>query len=66
MSDRNDQADESRSSPAGVDGTLIDEMLRLSPKQRLEQNDRMAALAVRLQRAVAAENRRDGWKSPAS
>jgi hypothetical protein len=37
------------SAPA-VDLTLIDEMLRLSPGERLRQNDRMAALAARLRR----------------
>jgi hypothetical protein len=43
----------------GVDLTLIDEMLRLSPEQRLRQNDRMAALAVDLQEAFAAGA--NGW-----
>jgi hypothetical protein len=43
----------------GVDLTLIDEMLRLSPEQRLRQNDRMAALAVALQEAFAAGA--NGW-----
>ena len=40
--------DESQEGPVRVDVTLIDEMLRLTPKQRLQQNDRMATLAVRL------------------
>ena len=43
----------------GVDLTLIDEMLRLSPEQRLRQNDRVAALAVELQEAFAAGA--SGW-----
>lgn len=34
-----------------VDGTLIDEMLRLTPAQRLRQNDRMAGLAFQLREA---------------
>jgi hypothetical protein len=42
---------ESQEVPVSVDVTLIDEMLRLTPKQRLEQNDRMATLAVRLRTA---------------
>lgn len=37
-----------------VDLTLIDEALRMSPRERLRQNDRMAALAVRLREAFAA------------
>jgi hypothetical protein len=36
-----------------VDGSLIDEMLRLSPVERLRQNDRMAALAAKLTEAFA-------------
>jgi hypothetical protein len=36
-----------------VDVTLIDEMLRMSPTERLRQNDRMAALALVLQQAFA-------------
>jgi hypothetical protein len=43
--------DESQEATVAVDVTLIDEMLRLTPKQRLEQNDRMATLAVRLRTA---------------
>jgi hypothetical protein len=34
-----------------VDRSLIDEMLRLSPLERLRQNDRMAALAVNVRAA---------------
>ena len=49
-----------------VDVTLIDEMLRLTPKQRLEQNDRMATLAVRLRTAVEAGRGRPGWTSRGS
>ncbi len=37
-----------------VDGTLIDEMLRLSPAERLRQNDRMATLAAELRKAFGA------------
>jgi hypothetical protein len=33
--------DESQERPVAVDVTLIDEMLRLTPKQRLEQNDNL-------------------------
>lgn len=40
-----------------VDHTVVDEMLRLTVRQRLEQNDRMAALAARLQ---ASFQRREG------
>ncbi|HEY2900791.1 MAG TPA: hypothetical protein VGL59_09465 [Polyangia bacterium] len=36
---------------AAIDVTLIDEMLRLSPLERLRQNDRIAALAARLREA---------------
>jgi hypothetical protein len=38
-----------------VDVTLIEETLRLSPADRLRQNDRAAALAVRLQTAFSAQ-----------
>jgi len=48
-----------------VDVTLIDEMLRMTVRQRLEQNDRMAALAVKLRAAFEAAKRRDGWKKSA-
>ena len=43
-----------RESDVAVDVTLIDEMLRLSPLERLQQNDRVASLAVALQEAFAA------------
>jgi hypothetical protein len=46
-----------------VDVTLIDEMFRLTPKQRLQQNDRMATLAVRLRAALEARGRKPGWTS---
>jgi hypothetical protein len=36
---------------AGVDLTLIEEMLRLSPAERLRRNDQMASLAARLREA---------------
>jgi hypothetical protein len=51
------ERDESQEDAAGVDPTLIEEMLRLTPKQRLEQNDRMATLAVRLRNAFEARAR---------
>ena len=44
-----------------MDVTLIDEMLRLSPLERLQQNDRVAALAASLQEAFAAGAR--GWQN---
>ena len=37
-----------------VDLTLIDAMLRLSPEERLELNDRMAATATELRAGFAA------------
>ncbi len=40
--------------PRDVDVTLIDEMLRMSPEERLRQNDRMVALVASLQEAFAA------------
>ena len=39
-----------------VDVTLIDEMLRLTPAQRLRQNDRVASLATRLREAFEVRN----------
>ena len=47
-----------------VDVTLIDETLRLTPAERLRQNDRLAALAVRLQQAFLARKRQ--WPSRGS
>lgn len=47
--------DEHERAVALVDVTLIDEMLRLSPAERLRQNDRAATLAARLQVAFSAE-----------
>jgi hypothetical protein len=58
--------DESQEATVAVDVTLIDEMLRLTPKQRLEQNDRMATLAVRLRTAFGAGGGRPGWTSRGS
>lgn len=71
MSERDDSRDASQTSAAGVDVTLIDEMLRMTVRQRLEQNDRMAALAVRLRAAVDAQpgkgrEGRERWKSSGS
>lgn len=40
-----------------VDHTLIDEMLRLSPADRLRQNDHAAALATRVQAAFLGRGR---------
>jgi hypothetical protein len=48
--------------PPTVDATLIEEMLRLSPTERLRQNDRAAALAASLQEAFA--KRTGPWPSP--
>lgn len=36
-----------------VDVTLIDAMLQMSPVERLRQNDRMAAVAMKLKEAFA-------------
>jgi hypothetical protein len=47
-----------RAEPVDVDLTLIDEMLRMTPAERLRQNDRMAALATRLREAF------EGAKAP--
>ena len=49
---------------APVDTSLIDEMLRLSPIERLRLNDRMAALATKLQEAVSGRQGR--WPNRAS
>ncbi|HEY7371525.1 MAG TPA: hypothetical protein VIF57_05050 [Polyangia bacterium] len=62
MSQRNEQTDEIQARAAGVDVTLIDEMLRMTVRQRLEQNDRMATLAVKLRAAFEAGKGRNGWK----
>jgi hypothetical protein len=47
--DDGEQGSEVESS--SVDVTLIDEMLRLSPIERLRQNDRVANLAAKLKAA---------------
>jgi hypothetical protein len=49
--------DEREPAQGGVDASLIDEMLRLSPAERLRLNDRMAALATKLQEAFARSQR---------
>ena len=59
MGERNEQTDEGRARASGVDVTLIDEMLRMTVRQRLEQNDRMAALAVKLRAAFDAGKGKD-------
>jgi hypothetical protein len=47
-----------------VDTSLIEEMLRLAPADRLRLNDRMAALATKLREAFS---RREGrWPNHAS
>jgi hypothetical protein len=61
MSERDDRPDAVQASAAGVDVTLIDEMLRMTVRQRLEQNDRMASLAARLRHAF--EGRKAAWPS---
>ena len=48
-SDEGEQGSETESS--SVDVTLIDEMLGLSPIERLRQNDRVANLAAKLKAA---------------
>lgn len=40
---------------SGVDSSLIAEMLRLSPEERLRENDRAAASVKELRRAFAAK-----------
>ena len=47
--------------PVAVDTSLIDEMLRLSPAERLRQNDRMAALAMKLREAFSG--RQGEWSN---
>jgi hypothetical protein len=72
MSERDDRRDGTDATASGVDVTLIEEMRRLSPGERLRQNDRMAALAVRLRDAFAAgesgkaDTGGKGWKTPGS
>jgi hypothetical protein len=58
-----DAADEHEAAGTLVDVTLIDEMLRLPLAERLRQNDRAAALAVRLQAAFSAKS--EQWPSRA-
>jgi hypothetical protein len=58
MRERHARADDAEQGLSGVDLTLIDEMLRLTPWERLQQNDRMAALAVELRDAFAAPDAR--------
>jgi hypothetical protein len=47
-----------------ADVGLIDEMLRMSPSERLRQNDCMAALAVKLREAFVA--RESDWSTHGS
>jgi hypothetical protein len=51
MGDSDEGGQGSEVEPSSVDVTLIDEMLRLSPIERLRQNDRMANLAAKLRAA---------------
>jgi hypothetical protein len=44
-----------------VDTSLIDEMLWMSPAERLRQNDRMAALAMKLRAAFSG--RQGEWSN---
>jgi hypothetical protein len=60
-SEGDSRAEEAPGETAGVDVTLIDEMLRLSPGDRLRQNDRVAALAIKLREAFLSTG--DKWKS---
>lgn len=46
-------ADDPDEAPVAVDVSLIDEMLRLTPAERVRQNDRVASLAVKLREAFA-------------
>ena len=55
-----DQPPDDAEIEAAVDVGLIDEMLRMSPLERLRQNDRMAALATKLREAFLARERE--WK----
>ena len=59
-----DQPPDDAETEAAVDVGLIDEMLRMSPSERLRQNDRMAALAAKLREAFAARERE--WKARTS
>jgi len=56
-----DQSSGDAETDAVVDVGLIDEMLRMSPAERLRQNDRMAALAAKLREAFLARERE--WKA---
>jgi hypothetical protein len=53
-----ESSEESNTESASVDISLIDEMLRLSPAERLRQNDRMAALAAKLKSSFLAGQER--------
>ena len=66
MSELSHRPAEDQVSAGGVDLTLVDEMLRMSVRQRLEQNDRMAAQVVRLKAAFEVAKGRDGWTSRGS
>jgi hypothetical protein len=51
-----DEPPDGAPSDSVVDVDLIYEMLRISPSERLRQNDRMAALAVKLREAFATKD----------
>jgi len=61
MSDGQGHRERDEAESSGVDVTLIEEMLRLSPAERLRQNDRMAAIAVKLRTGFDAK--RAKWPS---
>jgi hypothetical protein len=65
MKDSDQLPDEAEADVAvDADVGLIDEMLRMSPSDRLRQNDRMAALAAKLRGAFLAKERE--WKARTS
>jgi hypothetical protein len=66
MSERSRQPAADQTAVSAADVTLVDEMLRLSVKQRLEQNDRMATEVVRLRAAFEVAKGKDGWTSRGS
>ena len=66
MSEQNQTPERTRGSAGGVDVTLVDEMLRMTVRERLEQNDRMATLAIKLRAAFQAGKGGRAWKSRGS
>jgi len=47
-------------SEGGVDLTLVDSALRMSPEERLEHNDRMVTMAEELRAGFEAADNEDG------